>query len=194
MKFRTVFFTLLICTSFVGAQAQAAKVKPGQVQAGLGIGLVSTYVADRATTVVPPLSAQLDVFVNPNFSLGGYLAYSKVEGETTYPNAGVQEAFLTETVMAGLRTTVHSNDLNDWRVYGGFTIGANLPSVEKTVTLLSGDSERDDQLPTFSRPPQNSLLFTGFVGTRRYLNDHWSVYGELGFGISLVNVGTAYKF
>jgi hypothetical protein len=194
MTFRFAISILLFTALFLNLNAQSVNLKPGQVQLGIGIGLVSTYAADVTNSVVPPLSAQLDVFVNPNFSLGGFLAYSKAEGETVYQNAGIAEAFVNETVMAGLRTTVHSNDLNNWRIYGGFMIGASLPSIDKTVSLLPGELQRDDELPTFSRPAQNSLLFSGFVGTRRYLNDKWSVYGELGFGISLVNVGTSYKF
>lgn len=194
MKTYVAIITLLLTAGFGTLNAQHAKIKPGQVQVGFGLGMVPTYAADATATIVPPLSTQVDVFLSPNFSLGTYLAYTKVSGENIYPNAGITEAFVNETWMVGVRTSFHSNDLNDWRVYGGFVVGTSLPSIEKTVELLPGELQRDDELPSFSRPGENGFLFSGFVGTRRYLNDNWSAFGELGFGISLVNLGVSYKF
>lgn len=194
MKVRVSIIVFLLAATTIHLSAQQVKIKLGQVQAGFGIGLVPTYVADATSTIVPPISTQVDVFLSPNFSLGAYVAYSKVNGESVYPNAGLVEEFVNETWMAGIRTTMHSNDLNDWRVYGGFTIGASLPSIDKTVQFLPGEIQRDDELPSFSRPGENGFLFSGFVGTRRYITENWSAYGEVGFGISLVNVGLSYKF
>lgn len=194
MRINGTIFALCLTLLSITLNAQHAKIKPGQVQFGIGLGMVPTYAADATTTIVPPLSAQLDVFLSPNFSLGTYLAYSKTEGENLYANAGISEEFVNDTWMVGLRSSFHSNDLNDWRVYGGFVVGATLPSIDKTVELLPGENQRDDELPSFSRPSENGFLFSGFVGTRRYLNDNWSAFGELGFGISLVNLGLSYKF
>ncbi|WP_367388739.1 hypothetical protein [Lewinella sp. LCG006] len=194
MKFRVSIILFLLAAITISATAQQVKIKPGQIQAGFSVGLVPTYVADVTTTIVPPMSATVDVFLSPNFSLGGFVAYSKVSGESVYANAGLVESFVNQTWMTGLRTTMHSNDLNDWRVYGGFSIGATLPSIDKTVELLPGENMRDDDLPSFSRPAENGFLFSGYVGTRRYLNKNWSAYGEVGFGISLVNIGLAHKF
>lgn len=193
MAFRSIFI-LLASFCFINLSAQDYRIEAGDVQISTSIGLLPTYAADASQTVVPPLTLNAEVFLSPNFALGVLGSYSKYTGEYINANAGIAEYYETSTLMLGLRTAVHSNDLNQWRVYGGFTIGANVPQVEKESVLLQGEQTRDDELPSFSRPQENSLLFSGFVGTRRTVNEHLSVFGELGFGISLANVGLAYKF
>ena len=193
MTFRFSFFFLLsLC--FWNLSAQDYQIKPGQLQVQASVGLVPTLAADATATLVPPVTLNAEVFLSPNFALGLSGSYSRYSGEYINQNAGIVEQYETTTTMIGLRTAVHSNDLNNWRVYGGFTIGASIPNVEKEVIALPGEQTRDDELPTFSRPQSSSLLFSGFVGTRRTLNARLSVFGELGFGISLVNVGAGYKF
>lgn len=193
MTFRSLVITVLCCVSFQ-LNAQDFRVKTGDIQLNASVGLLPTYTADASTTIVPPLSVSAEVFLSPNFSLGVSGSYSQYEGEYVNLNAGVAEYYETTTMVVALRSVVHSNDLNGWRVYGGLAVGANLPQVDKTVELLAGEQTRDDEIPSFSRPQESSLLFSGFVGTRRTINAHWSIYGELGFGISLAKVGASYKF
>ncbi|MEZ4986217.1 MAG: outer membrane beta-barrel protein [Saprospiraceae bacterium] len=189
---KNLFALLLIATaSLLTLQAQSYKIKPGQVQANVGIGLVPTYAADATRTIVPPVSASVEVFITPNLSIGTYAAYARATGSSTYLNAGITETYDNTTIMLGVRPTIHSNDLNDWRVYGGFTIGASIPSVDIEVT----DDEKTENTPSFTRPNSpNAFLFSGFVGARRALNENLTLFGEVGFGISLANVGVGYKF
>lgn len=193
MKSRSILI-IAICCCFFQLNAQDYKLKAGDVQVNAAIGLVSTYAADATSTIVPPISVQADIFLTPNFSLGLLGSYSQYNGEYVNKNAGIAEYYETQTLMLGLRTAMHSNDLNNWRVYGGFIIGASIPTVDTEVSVLPGEQTRDAELPSFSRPQDNSLLFSGFVGTRRTINSHLSAFGELGFGISLVNIGLGYKF
>lgn len=191
LAFLLVFFAI---GTFSTVQAQALRFKAGQLQASAGIGLVSTFAADAPTTIVPPLSGSLEYFVSPNFSLGVYAAYTEVTGERIYQNAGIIESFNNKTWMAAVRTGFHSNNLDNWRVYGGLMIGTSLPTVEKEVRSIPGEIFSDDDAPSFSRPAQNSFLFSGYVGARRYIRSDLSAYGEVGFGISLVNLGLSYHF
>ena len=193
MSIRSFFF---VCVSLVclNLSAQHYRLNAGDVQLNTSVGILPTYAADEANTLVPPLSVNAEFFLSPNFALGLSGSYSRYEGEYVNLNAGIAEYYETSTYMFGLRTAIYSNDLNDWRVYGGFTLGASIPDVEKEVVLLPGEQIRDDELPSFSRPQDGSLLFSGFVGTRRVLGERFSVFGELGFGISLANVGLGYKF
>jgi hypothetical protein len=66
-----------------------------------------------------------------------------------------------------------------WDIYTGFTIGNNL---------------HIDRGPD-GRPRYQNYPFMGYhVGARYYINEHLSVYGELGIGQSYFNIGLAYKF
>ncbi len=193
MNMRSI--TILCFALFsLSLSAQDYRLQAGDIQVNAAVGLIPTYAADAVGTVIPPLSMNAEVFLSPNFALGLSGSYSRYRGEYVNLNAGIAEYYETSTYMIGLRTAIHSNDLNNWRVYGGFAIGANIADVEKDVVVLTEAQTRDDELPTFSRPQDSSLLFTGFVGTRRALGERLSVFGELGFGISLVNIGFSYKF
>jgi len=186
-------FLVTVLFSFLStADAQVARFQAGQVQVNAGIGLVSTFAADAPTTIVPPLSSSVEYFLSPNMSIGLYAAYTEVQGERTYQNAGIIESYHNKTWMTAIRTGFHSNNLDNWRVYGGLIIGTTMPSVDKNIQTIPGEVISDAGAPTFSRPAQNSFLFSGYVGTRRYIRSDWSVYGELGFGISLVNIGLSY--
>jgi hypothetical protein len=191
-KIFALLLGFFLCSAFSTIDAQVARFKAGQLQANAGIGLISTFAADAPTTIVPPLSGSLEYFLSPNLSLGLYAAYSEAEGERTYQNAGIIESFNNKTWMAALRMGFHSNNLDNWRVYGGLMMGTSLPTVEKQVRTIPGEFFIDDDAPSFSRPAQNSFLFSGYVGARRYLRPDWSVFGEVGFGISLVNLGFSY--
>lgn len=193
MTLRSFVFVML-CFISVQLSAQDFRVKAGDIQLNTSLGLLPTYAADATATIVPPISFSAEAFLTPNFSLGLLGSYSRYEGEYVNLNAGIAEYYETSTLILAVRTAVHSNDLDGWRVYGGLSVGANMPDVEKEVEVFAGEQTRDDELPSFSRPQDSSLLFSGFVGTRRTLNAHWSIYGELGFGISLVNIGASYKF
>lgn len=193
MKINTSFLSIIALLSFVTLNAQDYKIRTGDIQASIGVGLVPTYTADATTTIVPPLSVSVEAFLGKNFSLGAYGAVSKYTGSTTYLNAAVTEYVENTTIMLGVRPTVQSNDMDGWRVYGGFVAGVSLPSINKTVTVEKTETNAEDA-PSFSRPVANNLLFSGFVGARRILDANTTIFGELGFGISLVNVGVSYKF
>lgn len=158
---------LFVLASFTISQAQYFDIQPGKFQFSTGLGLVSTFTAEKSTTLIPPVSARLDYFLSENFALGLYVAYTEVEGETTYQNAGIKESFHTSMYIYGLRATAYSNDLNGWHVYGGFLTGFSNPQVEKTTTLLDPDQTRDDNLPSFSRPAKNGFIFSGYIGTQK---------------------------
>jgi len=191
MKQSTFFFFAIIFGFSLNAQKLA--IKPGQIQLNAGIGLLSTYTADETTTITPPLSVSAEVFVSPNIALGIYGAYTHVLGESVFQNADIVEEYDNTTSQAALKATYYSNDMNGWRMYGGILTGVNMTNVEKTSSPIKGDV-LDDDAPSFTRPESpNTFLFSGFVGAQRKVNHNLSVYGELGFGISLASVGISYK-
>ncbi len=193
-KLKLALVLMIAIIGLTSTSAQEIKIKPGTVQLSAGIGLVPTFAADRTNTLVPPVSARLDYVISNNFSLGLYAAYSSVEGETVYPQAGIAEHFQTKMWMAGLRGTAFSNDLNGWRIYGGLMLGYSFPEIDKEVIFLDPDNNRDDDPPSFSRPAENGMLFSGYVGAQRFVSQHVALYAEAGFGISLLNAGITYKF
>ncbi|MCB0635671.1 MAG: hypothetical protein KDC54_03590 [Lewinella sp.] len=186
---------LFLVSSITLANAQSIQLTPGNLQLGLGLGVVPTFAADQTQTLVPPVSARADVMVANNFALGVYAAYSSVEGQQYNEPAAVMTQFQNNNLMLGMRATAMSNDMSGWRVYGGFMAGANLPDVSSETTYLDDTPKdgRDSQYPTFFKPAETSMIFSGYVGAQRAIGKRFGAYAEAGLGISLFNLGLVYR-
>jgi len=90
----------------------------------------------------------------------------------------------------GLRFAAHSNPRDPWEVYGGFSIAYNHNNIEFRETIFSKNEE--DVMPT--PPVRNGLTYTAFVGTSVEVKGNFRAFGEVGFGLSLLTVGGAYRF
>jgi len=192
MKQSTFLIVALFFSFSLLAQNKATKA--GQLQLNAGIGLLSTYAADKTQAVVLPISINAEVFLSPNIAVGIYGAYSRTKGQSIFPNADLVEDYDNTTRQLAVKTSFYSNNMNAWRVYGGFLTGISRSTIEKTTTSLVGEGDKDT-VPSFSRPnAPNSFLFSGYVGVQRIVTSNVSIYGELGFGISLVNAGLSYRF
>lgn len=188
-------FTLItLATLFTLAlNAQKTIIEPGTLQFNAAIGVVSTYFKDDVQTSVPPVSVSAEVFVSPNISIGLYGAYTQAKGERAYENADVLESYDNKTKQFALKSSFYTNEMNNWRVYGGVLTGVSMADVDKDSSTIKGDTS--DNEPSFSRPESpNTFMFSGFVGVQRRVKKHVFAYGELGYGISLVNLGLSYRF
>ncbi|NUQ26065.1 MAG: outer membrane beta-barrel protein [Saprospiraceae bacterium] len=183
--------TLILAATTAALQAQPVRFSKGDLDLSAGIGMFSTFAADRGTTVVPPVSAQLVYRLAPNFSLGAYAAYSTTESNKVLRPNGAVDFYENQFTMLGLRAAAHSNRIDNWDIYGGFMVGYNIPNVTHTqlVAPTGGDSPRDDIQPTFTRPSSSKMSFSGFVGASYFFNKKIGAFGELGYGISLLNFG-----
>ncbi len=186
-----VLSVLLISANLINAQSK--ELKTGDLQLGAGIGLIPTYAADGGHVNVPPVSARLTYQFNEKFSMGGYVAYSSTTSQKkNYPD-GSSRIFDSEQLMFGLRSAVHVNRFKSWDVYGGLMLGYSIPMVKETINYPA-ETNRDDLQPTFSRPATNKFLYSGFIGATYFLSPNLGINGEVGYGISLLNLGISYKF
>ena len=58
-------------------------------------------------------------------------------------------------------------------------------------------STTTDPNPAYVQPTQSNgggVVFSAFGGCRYRFNDHVGIYGELGYGISYLNIGVNFKF
>jgi hypothetical protein len=200
MQSKYLHLVIFFCGLFLlqsPLQAQHLRSQAGDLEVGAQLGLLSIYQIDRATTIVPPLQLQGEFFLSPNFSMGAFVSYVAAKGQRSYVNTAattITEFYDNQTWATGVRTTAYSNiQADQWRIYGGIAVGAALPRVETTVDVQGDRKGNDLSVPRFSREATNSLLFTGFVGVQYYLRPNVSLNGELGYGLSLMNVGLRYK-
>jgi len=162
-----------------GVSAQTSVFTKGDmvVNAGIGIG---TYINDKGFSMtIPPISASFEYGIVSLFDgdgaigVGGYAGYllrsRNVAGEDKY-NVG--------NFVIGPRGLFHYQFVDKLDTYAGLMIGYDVVSFSQKDVPLSG----------------SGFSSAFFVGARYYLIDNFAVWGELGYGISPLQLGIAYKF
>lgn len=185
MKNVTLLFALM-CTSFFTLQAQAP-FKPGQVELAAGVGIFSTYAKDGAQSIVPPVSLRADVRLAERFTVGAYAAYSKSEVNNRLLPDGTFQDIRNESLMLGLRAAAHGSVNDKVNIYGGALLAYDMPTVDESINGLP-KSANDDQ-PSFVQPAANKFLYSAFVGASYYTQHGIGFFGEVGYGISILNAG-----
>lgn len=184
---------LALAMTFQLAAQQPVRMKKGDFELSAGIGLVSTFAADRGTTIVPPISARMVYRLSDNFSLGAYAATSTTQSNKISRLDGSVEHFENQFTLLGLRAAAHSNRFDNWDIYGGVMVGYNIPNVTRTQTVGPDTPKDAVEGPSFTRPATNQMTFSGFVGASYLFNKKLGAFGEVGYGISLLNLGITWR-
>lgn len=175
MKNLILVFTLLMGLS----QTTFAQHAQGDFNLNLGIGLLPTF--GNGDAVLPPLGASGEYGIKDDISIGGYLAYS-----TYKENFGSLGKFKYSYIIIGPRASYHLGNLlnlpDEWDPYAGAFLG---------YTIGSTKWDGAGTIPTSNSV--GGLGWSGHIGTRYQLNDNLRLFGELGYGISVLQVGVSFK-
>lgn len=188
---------LLLCvlaSCLTTLTAQNTRFEKGDIEISAGVGVLPTFFADQSKTIVPPLSARIGYRVSNNLSLAAYAAFSSSEtNQIDLPDGSVTH-YENDFLIVGIRGAAHTNRLDNWDIYGGFLLGYNIPEVTENRTFnTNGDAAPVEDAPSFSRPPENTFTYSGFVGASYYFGKRLGAFAEVGYGISLLNVGLNLK-
>lgn len=186
------FFGLLIL-SVATINAQNVRIKKGDIQVTASVGLLPTFLADKGHVNIPPLSLKAGLFVSKKFSLEAFTAFSSTEtGIQTYPDHSVNQT-KNDFLIIGTRGAVHTFKFKNWDIYGGLSLGYNIPMVKTNTTYTEGPVKEGELTPSFHRAATNNFTYTGFVGATYFVKKNLGITGEVGYGISIINVGVSYK-
>lgn len=186
----------LICTlvlsSLMTLSAQLS-FKPGDFEIAAGVGAIATYAKDGATTLMPPLSLRVNVRVSPKFSLGGFAAYSASERNGRILPDGSLQDITNTSFQVGMRAAAHSQLGEKFDVYGGMLLGYDMPTIEENIN--GSPKSKGEDTPSFIRPESNthSFIYSAFVGATYYPKAHLGFFGEVGYGISVLNLGLSLR-
>lgn len=156
------------------------------LQPGIGYGLIGT----KGEVEIPPVSLNLEVAGNSEWSIGGYVGYasskatfissSNTGGWWTLPDYGFKATY----VIFGGRLNYHMNPESEKvDTYAGVMLGYNAVSLSE----WGGNVSRPASL-NFS-----GVLYGGQIGVRYYLSPALGVFTEAGYGIGYVTVGLSLK-
>jgi hypothetical protein len=178
---------LLVVVAFTMTQmlAQESTFAKGDKVLNLAIGFGGRWTGTYMKTSVPPISASFEVGVKDgvlekgSIGIGGYFAYSSHKWE--YSGWGWK---ITDIII-GARGTFHYPLVNKLDTYTGLLIGYDISTEKETGTPIVGYDYNSSY---------GGLSYAWFVGARYYFTDKFAALGELGVGITYLNLGVALKF
>ena len=184
----------LLTTQTLYAQASVDEVefKKGDVEIGLGLGIMPTFVSQNATTRILPLSLMVSYRIKQFVSLGAYAGFSSTNGYDTpnifdeIPTEG--PVLRNDFYIVGLRAEGHFNrERTDF--YGGAMISYNYSDI--STELEPGDKMPENiEIET----DNGGIKYSGYVGMKYMMTKHLGLFGEVGYGASLINLGVTSKF
>lgn len=190
MKPFTPLILTLLFPVFLNAQYSAPTriFGQGQLDVQAGIGLFPTYIADRPEAIVPPVQLGVRWLLTDNWSIGLSGGYSTSRSREKLATDSIRGRWLNETIFFGLENVFHYTKIDNWDLYGGFSffyqhvwLDADNPEFWKAM------------LRTGVKESRGRTSLSTFVGARFALSPNYSVFTELGYGISMLKVGAGYR-
>ncbi len=178
---KLLFFTI---ASFIGIYSYAQTYNEGDNLLNVGIGLGSTFTTGDNT--LPPLSASFEHGFSDKISAGGFLGYAGSKEELA--TFGTTYTFKYSYLIFGARGSYNFYNTDKIDAYGGVLLGYNVANSEVEVSGAGGG------FVTPQAADVGGLAYGFHVGARYYFNEKIGAYGELGYGIAILNIGLAAKF
>lgn len=187
MRTMKTVFLLLGLVATISLQAQT--YSKGQKDLHLGIGLLSFYYGSGYNRIIPPINASFEVGITDNIGVGGFVGVSTAKSRYNSIFFTGDYGWRYTWITVGARGAYHFDILNDpkFDTYAGAMLG---------VHIVRSTFYSNDPLITSSglSPSSNGGASWSFFGGCRYqFSDKLGVYGELGYGYSLLNVGLRLK-
>lgn len=176
---KILFLFLAVCmASFVNAQP----FQPGTsvIQGGIGLGSnLGGLGKGRPAISASYEYGKWEVGGPGVISLGGYLGNTGFK----YSTMGYKQSW--NYTVIGFRSAYHYNGFTEapeLDVYGGAMLSYNNVSYSTSGTGFGGNSYG------------SGIGISLYVGGRWFFSESFGAYAELGYGVSTLNLGVAYRF
>lgn len=194
------FFTIVLTIGIISISTSFGQVfQKGTRVLNLGLGLGgNVYYLNSGYNSTPYFNLSFDYGVynfsdvdNLSLGIGGYFGYKNVwnrwntwwydKNGNLHLSGGFRENW--NYFSFGIRPTIHYSFDNNFQVYGGFQFGYVLVSYSNTNPNF------------YYTESYGSRLGIGMLVAARYMfSKSFGAYGELGFGMTYLNLGVSFKF
>ena len=186
------FFTLLLIILPILLNAQYSEPNrtfaKRQTDIQLAIGLLPTYSADHPETIIPPIQVGTRWLITDNLSLGIFTGYSASESREQTLFDSVKGRWKNQTWFLGIENGFHYTKMDNWDIYGGYSL------FYQHIMIDTDDLEFEIAMEQVGvRPQSGKVAFTAFLGTRFAFSPNYTVFAELGYGISLFKLGVGFR-
>lgn len=189
MKKHFLTLCIILATAFM-VNAQQSLFNKGDKALNLGIGLGSTlYIGKYYTSNIPPLSASLEMGVvdnmfdveNLNIGVGGYLGFSTYTYRYVYGTYNYGWNYTN--IIIGARGVVHYPLVDKMDTYAGLLVGPRIVLSREFGNVVDNTASASG----------SGIAYSYFVGARYYFSENFGLMGEVGYGISYLNLGVTLK-
>jgi hypothetical protein len=183
---------VLLAATLLATKTKAQFFEKGTNVISAGVGLGGHYGSYSYASQTPSLSLQYEKGIwdipGPGvISLGGYAGIKGYKNSSSSGSYHYTEKW--NYTVIGVRSAYHYNGINIEKldVYGGVMLSYNILSYKYTDN--SGGSS------TYRGGSYGSTLgFSAYAGGRYLFTEQLAAFAELGFGVSYLTLGLAYKF
>jgi hypothetical protein len=189
---KSILFSIAIATvsvfSAVSANAQAFGVGTNVISAGIGLG--SSIANYSYGSQSPGFNVTYDRGIweaGPGvISLGGYVGIK--DYKYGYVQNGYAYSEKWNYTVIGVRGAWHFTglDIDNLDLYGGLMLGYYALS----YSYSDNQGNSGGSLGNYG----NTVGVSVFAGAKYYFGSNFGVFGELGFGANVLDLGVAYKF
>jgi hypothetical protein len=162
---KTLFLLVAICFALAQMSAQEPTFVKGDKVVNVGVGIGSVFNSGTYyTTLIPPLAG----------SVGPYLGFA------AHKYVFSQNGWRYSSFILGARGNFHYPLVDKLDTYTGLLLAYRVV----TATDIGN--------PT-GNPSSSVFTWSWYVGARYYFKERLAAMAELGYGISYLNIGIAYK-
>ena len=179
---------LFIASAIVFSTLNAASAQgyeQGDKLLNVGVGFGSTFLASGLKSTLPPVGLRFELGVTDKISAGAYMGYAVASHEMAA--AGGNWEWKYSYVIIGARGSYHFVLTEKLDTYAGAMLGYNKASV--TVTKPEGYAG-----PELPSAEAGGMIWGGHVGARYMFSEKIGAFGEVGYGIAVLNLGVTAKF
>lgn len=161
--------------------------RKGNTDLSFGVGFGSYIVRPGSYTTVPFLTINVDHALRDDLGpgilgVGGFVGYEQYRTEFN-DNATIY-GFNYSSLVFQARGTYHYQFIENFDTYAGVGLGLKyINSNDFGIHPVDGTESSDGVI-------SNASLF---IGGRYFFNDNIAAYGELGVGVSILNLGITFR-
>jgi hypothetical protein len=193
---KTIKIICILCISSLFAiqvNAQSQIFLKGDQVAGVGIGiggnLYSGWGYSSGLTRIPAISVIYEKCVKDNlfdekssFGIGGMLGYASASYKPNY-GYGYNWGWRSTSIIIGARGALHYALVDKLDTYTSLTVGFRIHTFKWTDAGHTDSGYGNSGITSFWN-----------IGARYFVTNNLAVFGELGYGFAILNLGATLKF
>jgi len=180
---------IMVVVFGVQLMAQGQPFEKGDKTINLGIGIGSALYSGKYYKMrIPPISLSYEQGITNKLGIGyigvgGYFGISGSKWETEYLT--YEYGWKYTYIVLGARGAYHFDLVDNLDIYAGLILGVNIVSSKEIGDFPTGVNV-DEQ--------STGVAHSEFAGIRWFFKPNFALMAELGYGISYLTVGAAFKF